>query len=128
MQSSQELFSLEYSSSEEEFEEQTSRFNIEDLPILRIPSPFQSDTSGCDSPTSPESYISSRPETPTTPLSPDSSFGGEFAYINISSQTICQSQNPSWEEVCKEKGRSIQERRAANAGYKRHSPSEKTQS
>ena len=87
MESSQQVFSLEYSSSEEDSEAPPCRFNIEDLPQLHIPSPFQSDTSGCESPTSPGSNVSSRPETPATPLSPGSSLGGEFSFIEISSQT-----------------------------------------
>ena len=87
MDSSPELFSLEFSSSEQEFEAQPSRFNIADLPSLHIPSPLQSDSSGCETPTSPASDVISRPETPTTPLSPGSSLGGEFSFIDISSQT-----------------------------------------
>ena len=87
MDSPQELFSLEYSSSEEDFEAQPCRFNIENLPNLQIPSPFQSDFSDCDSPTSPASNVTSRPETPATPLSAGSSLGGEFSFIQISSQT-----------------------------------------
>ena len=87
MESSPELFSLEFSSSDQEFEARPSRFDIADLPSLNIPSPFQSDSSGCETPTSPASYVFSRPETPTTPLSPGSSLGGEFSFINISSQT-----------------------------------------
>ena len=87
MESSQELFSLEYSSSEEDFEAQPCRFNIEDLPNLQIPSPFQSDFSECESPTSPASNVTSRPETTATPLSAGSSLGGEFSFIQISSQT-----------------------------------------
>ena len=87
MELSQQLFSLEYSSSEEESEAPPCRFNIQDLPQLHIPSPFQSDSSGCESPTSPGSNLSSRPETPATPLSPSSSLGGVFSFIEISSQT-----------------------------------------
>ena len=87
MDSSQELFSLEYSSSEEDFEPQPCRFNIEDFPTLQIPSPFQSDFSESDSPTSPASNVTSRPETPATPLSAGSSLGGEFSLIQISSQS-----------------------------------------
>ena len=46
--SSPELFSLDYnSSSEDECEPRSSRFDSLDLPSLRIPSPFQSDSSGC---------------------------------------------------------------------------------
>ena len=80
-------FILEFTSSEEEFEAQPSRFNIVDLPNLQIPSHFQSDTSGCESPTSPGSNVASGPETPATPLSPGSSLGGAFSFIGISSQT-----------------------------------------
>ena len=90
MESCPELFSLEFSSSDQEFEALPSRFDKADLPSLNIPSPFQSDSSGCETPTSPASYVFSRPETPTTPttpLSPGSSLGGEFSFINISSQT-----------------------------------------
>ena len=90
MKSSPELFSLEFSSSDQEFEERKSRVDIADLPSLNTPSPFQSDSSGCETPTSPASYVFSRPETPTTsttPLSSRSSHGGEFSYINISSHT-----------------------------------------
>ena len=90
MESSPDLFALEFSSSDQEFEDGPSRFDFEDLPSLNIPSPFQSDSSGCETPTSPASYVFSRPETPetpTTPLSPGSSLGGEFSYIDISSQT-----------------------------------------
>ena len=53
--------SLEYSSSGEDFEAQPCSFNIEDLPSLHIPSPFQSDSSGCETPTSPAIYVTSRP-------------------------------------------------------------------
>ena len=87
MESPQELFSLEYSSSEEDFEAQPCRFNIEDLPNLQIPSPFQSDFSDCDSPTSPASNVTSRPGTLATPLSAGSSLVGELSFIQISSQT-----------------------------------------
>ena len=87
MESSQQLFSLEYYSSEEESEAPPSRFNIEDLPQLHIPSPFQSDSSGCESSTSPGDNVSSRPETHATPLSRGNSLGGEFSFIEISSQT-----------------------------------------
>ena len=80
-------FSLEYSSSEDELEAQPSRFNIEDLPNIEIPSPFQSDSSEFESPTSPESNVASRPVTPATPLSPCSSIGGDFSFIQLSSQT-----------------------------------------
>ena len=62
-------FILEYSSSEEELEAQPSRFNVDDLPKLQIPSPFQSDTSECGSPTSRGSNLVSRPVTPAKPLS-----------------------------------------------------------
>ena len=58
--------SLEYSSSEEELQAQPSRFNFGDLPNLTLPSPFQSDSSGCESPTSPGAALSSRPATPGT--------------------------------------------------------------
>ena len=87
MESTQHLFSLEYSSSEEESEAPPCRFNIAGLPQLQIPSPLQSDSSGCESPTSPGSNPFSRPETPATPLSPGSSLGGVFSFIEISSQT-----------------------------------------
>ena len=80
-------FSLEYSSSENELQATPPRFNFGDLPDLVIPSPFQSDSSACESPTSPGTHVASRPETPATPLSPGSSLGGEFSFINISSQT-----------------------------------------
>ena len=73
-----QVFSLDYSSSEE-FEAQPSRFNIYDLPNLNIPSPFQSDSSGWESPTSPGRNVASPPETPATPatpLSPGSSLWG----------------------------------------------------
>ena len=50
------------------------------------PSPFQSDSSGCESPTYPGAPLYSRPETPATPLSPGCSLGGDF-YIQLSSQT-----------------------------------------
>ena len=78
---------LEFSSSEDEFDAQPSRFNFADLPSLLLPSPFQSDSSACESPTSPGGYVDSRPDTPATPLSPGSSIGGQFSYIDISSQT-----------------------------------------
>ena len=71
-----QVFSFDYSSSEKEFEAQPSRFNIEDLPNLNIPYPFQSDSSGWESPTSPGNNVASPPETPATPLSPGSSLGG----------------------------------------------------
>ena len=90
MESSPELFSLEFSSSDQEFEERQSRFQIADFPSLKIPSPFQSDSSECETPTSPANYVFSRPETPTTPTTPLSSrgsLGGEFSYINVSSPT-----------------------------------------
>ena len=79
--------SLEFSSSEEELQAQPSRFNFGDLPNLTLPSPFQSDSSGCESPTSPGAPLSSRPATPATPLSPGSSLGGEFSFIQLASQT-----------------------------------------
>ena len=78
-------FSLEYSSSEDE--SQPSRFNFGDLPDLVLPSPFQSDSSGCDSPTSPGPSIASRTDAPSTPLTPGSSLGGEFSFIHLSSHT-----------------------------------------
>ena len=87
MEPFQELFTLEYSSSEEDIEDHPCRFNIEDLPNLHIPSPLQSASSGCETPTSPSSYVTSTPETPTTPLTPGSCLGGEFSFINLSSQT-----------------------------------------
>ena len=80
-------FSLEYtSSSEDELGQQSSRFDIVDLPSLRIPSPFLSDSSGSETATS-AGYLTSGPDSPATPLSPGSSLGGEFSFINISSQT-----------------------------------------
>ena len=87
MEKSQELFTLEYSSTEEDFEHHPCRFNIEDLPNLHIPSPLQTASSGSETPTSPASYVTSTPETPTTPLTPGSCLVGEFSYINIFSQT-----------------------------------------
>ena len=87
MEPFQELFTLEYSSSEEDIEDHPCRFNIEDLPNLHIPSPLQTASSGCETPTSPSSYVTSTPETPTTPLTPGNCLGGEFSYIDISSQT-----------------------------------------
>ena len=78
-------FSLEYSSSEDEAP--PSRFNFGDIPELVLPSPFQSDSSACESPTSPGPSITSTPETPATPLSPGSSLGGELSFIHLSSQT-----------------------------------------
>ena len=80
-------FSLEYtSSSEDELGQQSSRFDIVDLPSLRIPSHFLSDSSGSETATS-AGYLTSGPDSPATPLSPGSSLGGEFSFINISSQT-----------------------------------------
>ena len=87
MASSPEIFSLDYnSSSEDECEPRSSRFDILDLPSLRIPSPFQSDSSGCETPTS-AGYLSTGPDSPATPLSPGSFQGGELSLINLSSQT-----------------------------------------
>ena len=82
---SSRTFSLDYSSSEDEA--QPSRFNFGDIPDLVIPSPFQSDSSAYESPTSPGFSVPFRPETPATPLSPGSSLGGEFSFIHFSSQT-----------------------------------------
>ena len=87
MESSQELFTLQYCSSEYDSESHSYKFNIEDFPNLIIPSPFQSDSSECETPTSP-SIPTSRVVTPTTPLSPASSLGGVFSLINIASQTF----------------------------------------
>ena len=86
-------FSLEYSSSfEDELEQHSSWFDIVDIPSLRIPSPFQSDSSSSETATS-AGYLTSGPDSPATPLSPGSSLGGEFSFINISSQTSATS-NP----------------------------------
>ena len=84
MESSPELFALEFSSSDEEFEPQPTRFNIADLPNLNIPSPLQSDSSGCETPTSTPSNSTSIPSTPTTPLSSPSALGSVFSYIELS--------------------------------------------
>ena len=86
MESSQGLFTREYSSSED-VQPDSFRFNVEDLPNLSIPSPFHSDRSECETPNSPFSQTASRPTIPTTPLSSGSSLGGEFYYFNIPSQT-----------------------------------------
>ena len=48
---------------------------------------FQLDFSGCESPTCPRAALSSRPETTSTPQSLGSSLGGEFSYIQLSSQS-----------------------------------------
>ena len=66
---------------------QHSRINFGDLPDLVIPSPFQSCSSAYESPTSPGLSVPSRPATPATPFSPGSFLGGEFAFIDISTQT-----------------------------------------
>ena len=82
---SQYSFAKNNSSSEEEADTQ-SKFNYEHLPLLQIPSPFQSHSSGSDSPTSPSIAMPTIPRTPLTPFSPGSSLGTEFSYIDLSSQ------------------------------------------
>ena len=84
MESSPELFALEFTPSDEELEPQSARFNIADLPNLNIPSPLQSDSSDCETPTSSCRYSTSRPSTPTTPVSSPSALGSVFSYIELS--------------------------------------------
>ena len=83
MESSPELFALEFTPSVEELYPQSARFNIADLLNLNIPSPEQSDSSGCETPTSSPSYLTSRPSTPTTPLSSPSALGSVFRTLNF---------------------------------------------
>ena len=56
MESTPELLALEFTSSDEELEPQSARSNIAHLSNLNIPSPLQSDSSGCETPTSTPSY------------------------------------------------------------------------
>ena len=77
-------FSLDYSSSEEDQGNTAFPFQYWRSPQPPNPSPFNSDSSDFESQGSPGT---SRPETPGTPLSPASSLGGAFSYIDLSSQT-----------------------------------------
>ena len=83
---SKDSYAQSDSCTEEEVDTQ-SKFNYEHLPLLNIPSPFQSNSSGFDSPTSPSIEFPTTPGTPLTPFSPGSSIGTEFSYIDLSSQT-----------------------------------------
>ena len=73
-------FSLNYSSSEEDQGNTAFPFQYWRSPQPPNPSPFNSDSSDFESQGSPGT---SRPETPGTPLSPASSLGGAFSYIDL---------------------------------------------
>ena len=67
----------------------SAAFSIQFLWSWRSNSPivFQLDSSGCESPTCPRAALSSRHETTATLQSLGSSLGGEFSYIQLSSQS-----------------------------------------
>ena len=79
-------FELTYST-DEEIHESTETFSPADLPIISIPSPFQTEESASevDLPITSDTESTSRPSTPSTPVT--ASLGTAFSYVGISSQT-----------------------------------------